>query len=323
MRDVEQELQRILEERVRPQTVRPPALPAHSRRAIRRRRATLVLAGVGVAVAAVAAASTLDRTPPRSDPAPPQIAAPAPSPRPATGTNHERVWDGDVAFDLFRVDCGHGPVGDQDSDLDPDGSFCIMGLSVVNESDRDVLVSDSRHVLTAGGRRFPPWERGMAELAADDQGSPLTTPVPPGGAASLSLIFEYPSSLEPERVEVHASQGSSGAVILLEHCSWNHHEGVVSGGCYRAPPKPELGVRYPHSISTYAGETASMLQVSCFDSREWAVVSVPPTPVPEGFLGQGVIELETRDRAIFTDNSGIVLTLEPTALNEDDPGVCG
>ena len=323
MSDVEQELRGALAERLDGSELRPAALPSASRRSIRRRRAALVLAASAfVAAAVVGVAALSDRTYDVVLDRDMRVVAPA-SPRPDSGTNHERVWDGDVAFDLFRVDCGHGPVGDQDSDLDPDGSFCIMGLSVINESDGDVLVPDSRHVLTAGGRRFPPWERGMAELAADDHGSPLTTPIPPGGAASVSLIFEYPSSLEPERVEVHAAEGSSGAVILLEHCSWNRYKGIVSGGCHRAPSKPELGVRYPHSISTYAGETASMLQVSCFDSREWGVVSMPPTPVPEGFLGQGVIELETRDRAIFTDNSGIVLTLEPTALNEDDPGVCG
>jgi hypothetical protein len=140
----------------------------------------------------------------------------------------------------------------------------------------------------------------------------------------LSLIFEYPSSLEPERLEVHASEGSPGAVILLgPRCNWTHYEGRVSGGCYAADRKHEVGVAYPHSISTYAGETASMLQVSCFDRREWGVVSTPATPVPEGFLGQGLIEMETRHRAIFRDNSGIVLTLEPTPQNEEDPGVCG
>lgn len=318
MSDVEHDLRQALQERIDPDR-RPTPLPPRSRRSIRRRRAALVLSAATVVVAGAVAASALgDRTVGVVMDRDMRVIAPGP----ATGTNQDRVWDGDVAFEVLRLQCGHGPIGDQDSDLDPDGSFCTIGLTVINGSDRDVVVPQSPHVFTVGGRRFPPWERAMTELAADDPGSALTTPVPPGGAATMSLIFEYPSSLEPERLELHAAEGSSGAVIELENCDFIRYEGVVSGGCDSADAAVVEGVRYPHRVSGPRGGMA--LYHVCFDERQWEVVEPHPTAVSrEGFAGQGYMTLESDRRAIFEDNSGVVLRLAPTEENDRDPSLCG
>lgn len=337
MSDVEQELRRALDERIGSGGLRPAPLARSSRRSIRRRRTAMVLSAAAVVVAGVAAVAAFgDRTAGVVMDRDMGVIAP----RLQTGTSQERVWDGDVAFELVRLDCGHG----QFDDLDPEGnlaldqswqgrresvssskarfSFCSANLVVINESSRELVVPPSEHVLTAGGRRFPPWDRAMAKRAADDPGSALTTPIPPGGAATFGLAFEYPSELEPERLEVHAAEGSPGAVFVLDDCEFVRHEGRVSGGCYRERARAELGVPYPHRISGSNGGMS--LYTVCFDERQWEVVEPHPTAVSrEGFAGHGYMTLESARRAIYEDNSGVVLRLEPTELNEGDPGLCG
>ena len=239
---------------------------------------------------------------------------------PSRGTEHDQVWIGSVGFQLGRMDCGGQDVGDQDSQLKADGKFCAVSLSVENLSDSPVTLPVSGHFLIADGENYGVWPEGMEELAADDPGSPFTSPLPPKGGATAALYFDIPRSAEPEEVALHMF--GSGAEIRLTDCGWNHYQGHVTGGCYPDRVEPEIGKAYPHTINTYAGAT-QMLQVTCFDFREWEVVSVPPTPVPEGFLGQGTMTLVTEDEARYDDNSGLSLDLRPTDRNERDPGICG
>lgn len=243
--------------------------------------------------------------------------------RPDTGMASHRVWDEDVAFELTRMDCSLGKVGDEDSDLTPDGKFCMVGIAVFNASSERIVLPLGSHVLETNGARFRPWEEGMDELAADDPGSLYADGVPPGGGGQASIYFELPDGAQPKSLEVHASESSEGAVIRLTDCSWNEYQGEVSGGCYRRSEPAQIGVPYPHSISTYSGNGPGLLQVTCFDRVEWEVTSHPVDEVPEGFTGQGTITLITLDAARFDDNSGVVLNLAPTARNTPNDRLCG
>lgn len=244
--------------------------------------------------------------------------------RPDTGMTSQRVWDGDVAFELTRMDCGLGKVGDEDSNLNPDGKFCMVGVAVFNASSEHVVLPLGSHVLETNGARFRPWEEGMDELAADDPGSLYAEGVPPGGGGQALIYFELPDGAQPRSLEVHASESSDGAIIRLTGCSWNDYQGELSGGCYVRKEKARIGVGYPHAIATSAGNGPPLLQATCFNRIEWEVTSHPVDQVPEGFTGQGTITLVTTDEARFEDNSGVILDLEPTGRNTaSDNGLCG
>ena len=60
----------------------------------------------------------------------------------------------------------------------------------------------------------------------------------------------------------------------------------------------------------------------CFDLREWTA-DPQPSVQPLGFIGQGVIELVSENRAVYTDNSGLFLPLGLTEQNVENPGTCG
>ena len=282
--------------------------------------AVVGLTALAVGIAVVASAFALAPEPRSKESL---IAAAATPSGPGSGGVGDEVWDGSVAFRLGRLACGTGDIGDQDSNLDPNGKYCIVGFSVRNHSQESVTLPRYSHAIASRHGKYGTWHHGMDEIEADDPMSPYSEPVPPGGGGSAGVIFELPNDFEPEVLYLHADESSAGAEIRLKDCRWNHFEGTVTGACWPRQQRVEVGVGYPSSIATYAGEGFSMLQVTCFNFLEWETTNFPHSPPPEGFIGHGVMTLLSKDEAEFRDNSGIVLELRPTEGNATDDRVCG
>lgn len=250
-----------------------------------------------------------------ADPPPPAASA---EPRgPSTGSNTSRVWDGGVRLEATRVECH---ASDLEGVPKPAGKWCSVALAILNESDRDVLLPTTGHVLTAGGEEFGTWTDAM-ERAGGNPDSVFTTPIPPGGGGAAGIYFALPERARPQQVELHAAEGSSGATITPDECRFSRYKGALTGACYSdLTPEVEVDERQPYFIGRTGGEIQP--QYVCFDLREWTA-DPQPTVQPLSFIGQGVIELVSENRALYTDNSGMVLPLGPTETNEERPGTCG
>lgn len=326
MNDVQEQLRTFFEEEAA-RAILPEGLYGDVQRSAKTRRITSVALAVGaVATVALCVVLTAGRLLPERTSMPPAgglSTETAPTPRPSEGFNGETVWDGKVGFQLIRLDCGGNDVGDEDSQLLATGKFCMAMFNVTNATESEVTLPLDGHILVGEGEAFETWPSGMRELAFDDAGTPFVEPIPPGGGAVASALFELPRHVQPQSLRLLAQTGSPGALIRLDRCQWNTYRGSVTGGCYSPPDGLEVGVERAHSISTYTGSERRLFQVTCFGGIEWEVVSHPVEPVPEGFVGQGTIVLLDRDRARFQDNSGITLSLAPTGRNQTDSSICG
>ena len=251
---------------------------------------------------------------------PAETASTAPEPdRPLVSPNTGYAWDGDVRFELTTLECTRGGIDEHPKAGRP-GKHCVASFAILNESERDVLLPTTGHTLSAEGEEFAPWEEAM-ELARSNPDAVFVTPIPPGGGGAGAIYFALPEAARPEKVEVHAAEGSPGATIVLETCRFSKYEGVVTGACYSdLTPEAEAGEVYPYFIGRTGGEIAP--QYICFDMREWTA-DPQPTAQPLSFIGQGVMELLSENRAVYTDNSGMVLPLGLTSSNEENPGTCG
>ncbi|HEV2757629.1 MAG TPA: hypothetical protein VG318_17840 [Actinomycetota bacterium] len=267
---------------------------------------------LALAVAAVLVAGCDPSAPDAPD------SAPSVEPRgPAVGPHNSRVWDGGVRFEATTVEC-------HDSNLegvkDPPGKWCAVSLAILNESEDDILLPTTGHTMTAAGQEFGTWDDAMKRARANPD-SVFTTAIPPGGGGAARIYFTLPEPAKPERVQVHAAEGSSGATITLDACRFRRYRGTATGACYSdLGPGAEVGERYPYAIGRTGGEIQP--QYVCFDLREWTA-DPQPTAQPLSFIGQGVLELVSENRAVYTDNSGFVLPLGLTEQNEENPGTCG
>jgi hypothetical protein len=269
--------------------------------------------GAAALVAAVGAAvfltTTRDATPTETRPL-----------GPSTGTKGEGVWDGAVRFELTNVQCGTGPTGDGDTPtLRPAGMHCWTYFSVLNRSSEPVRLPWEAQRLVAAGEPIAPSRRAMAEIVLDEPGQLFERPLPPGGGGTGVVVFDLPLGAERDELVFHADGDSDGAHVYLEGCSFSDR----GGGCYvTGGHEAETGAGYPFTISGPQGGM-SLFEV-CFDERQWEVTDPYPTAgMPAGFTGHGVMTLTGETQAIFDDNSGATLVLEPTEANADQPGLCG
>lgn len=229
------------------------------------------------------------------------------------------VRDSSLTFDGFRLMCGSGKVGDEDSMLDPGFVHCVVGIGVVNVGAEAIQLDPLAARIRTKHASYRPWPRGMKALFLDNQTSIFRRSIPPGGGGLGALIFLLKRSDRPVALELHETRRSRGATLLVEKCAWS----VNGGGCRErvdngepgnAYPRSTMpGVRYPHGLD--------IDQPTCFDRRQWW-----PVKGTEGldFRGQGTVELdESRMAPSFHDNSGSVVVLRYGHENMQDERLCG
>jgi hypothetical protein len=232
------------------------------------------------------------------------------------------VRDGQVMFDVFSFVCGE-TLGTMERTLEPEGYFCDVGISAFNRGATPVRLDPFEQRLLVDGEPRGPWEEAMRELVLAHPDNLFVQDIPPGGGGTASLIFELPDGATPERLELHVSPSSPGALVRLSGCRlWKvtmpgpcalDQRGNVPGAAY--PPEAAVGVSYP--ISFHFDEGSGL----CFDHRDW---QLQPTDADLGRLdGHGVIILRSPELAEFEDNSGVVLRLVPSGANDRDAAVCG
>jgi hypothetical protein len=232
------------------------------------------------------------------------------------------IRDGDVVFDVFSFVCGE-TLGTMERTLEPDGYFCDVGISAFNRGGSPVRLDPFDQRLVADGEPREPWNEAMRELVLNQPDNLFVQEIPTGGGGTANLIFELPDGAVPERLELHSSAGSPGAMVRVSGCGlWKvktpgpcalDERGNVRGTAY--PEQAAVGVSYP--ISLHFEEGAGL----CFARRDW---QLQPTDADLSRLdGHGVITLRSPGLAEFHDNSGIVLRLTPSSANDPDAAVCG
>jgi hypothetical protein len=232
------------------------------------------------------------------------------------------IRDGVVTFDVFSFVCGQ-TLGTMERTLEPEGYFCDVGISALNQGTTPVRLDPSQQHLLVDGELRTPWEEAMRELVLVQHDNLFVQEIPPGGGGTANLIFELPDEGTPERLELHASSGSSGAVVRLSGCLlWKvrtpgpctlDQRGNVRGTAY--PPEAAIGVSYP--ISFHFTEGIDL----CFDRRDWQRQSGDADLAQ--LDGHGVITLRSPNLAEYRDNSGVVVRLVAGGPNDRDAAVCG
>jgi hypothetical protein len=233
------------------------------------------------------------------------------------------IRDGGVIFDVYSFVCG-ATLGTEEKALRPDGYFCDVGISVLNRDPKAIRLDPYAQFLIAGGRRVTAWKKAMDELVLHHPDNLFVQPIPPGGGATGTLIFDIPEGVQPERLELHAGPGTRGTSVSVEGCSLYkavelkpcalERRGGGQGVAY--PVRAELSVAYP--ISFRFGEGTNL----CFDRREW-ILRRGQNAKLNRLDGQGVIILTSEKAAEFQDNTGVRLKLVASKANDRDAAVCG
>jgi hypothetical protein len=232
------------------------------------------------------------------------------------------IRDGDVLFDVFSFVCGD-TLGTMDRTLEPEGYFCDVGISVFNRGAATVRLDPFEQRLVVDGEARGPWEEAMRELVLNQPDNLFVQDIPAGGAGTASLLFQLPEGAVPERLELHAAAGSSGAVVRVSGCRlWKveapgpcalDDRGNVRGTAY--PLRAAVGVSYP--VSFHFEEDPGL----CFASRDWRLQ--PADTDLSRLDGHGVITLRSPRVAEVRDNSGVVLRLVSSPAGDRDAPVCG
>jgi hypothetical protein len=224
----------------------------------------------------------------------------------------EYVADQDLSFRVFRVDCGTGELGDQDSMIRAPETWCGVGFEVLNHGDQPVALGPWTHYLRTDANVHKPWAMGMREIVLDDSGTLFDQTIPPGGGGKAGVLFAIPAAEVPQSVELHQYTESRGATVRLPDCR---------SGCYSRSSETSSaspGIAYGHAVAL------TQLRYICFEGREWEPTAEAWKDSPTAKMsGQGVIVLLGSERALFRDNTGFELRLQLTSQNQEDPDVCG
>ena len=230
----------------------------------------------------------------------------------AQGELGERVADRDLSFRVVRALCGI-EIGDEDSEVSAPGHYCGVSFEVLNHGGRARSLNVSPHRLHTESRSGRPWPEGMKAIVLDDAGSLFGRSIPPGGGGLATVLFSTRRQSIPRAVVLHQSRDSDGATVLLPACRF----GCSVSGSERASP----GMAYGFALDITTDLDDSSI---CFDRRDWQPIQpVSRSSQTNHLFGQGIIGLAAPNRALFTDNSGVTVRLQPSIANHEDPAICG
>jgi hypothetical protein len=129
------------------------------------------------------------------------------------------VSDGKFAFTVNKFTCGEKTVGaNQYAQVNAQGQFCRMNLTVKNTGDESQTLSDSAQVVyDAQGKKYS--ADSSADIYASNDNSATSTwlnNINPGNSVTGDILFDVPAGTTPVTAELHDSSFSGGAKVSLQ-----------------------------------------------------------------------------------------------------------
>ena len=126
------------------------------------------------------------------------------------------VRDGGFEFIVDKVECGTDIVGTGAASKTTSGVFCLVQLNVTN-------ISAPARALRASDQRA---YSGPTQYVGDPQASIYASaqteygvPIKPGQSATTVVVFDIPRESELDSLELHRSEHSTGAKVVLRPVS--------------------------------------------------------------------------------------------------------
>ena len=121
--------------------------------------------------------------------------------------------DGKFSFTVTKVQCGISSVGSDYLNVEPQGQFCRIALSIENiGNEPQTMFADDQYLYDSQGRKFS--VDNTASIYDDGSDSWLKE-INPGNTLSQNLIFDVPVGTALDHIELHDSTFSSGVEVSL------------------------------------------------------------------------------------------------------------
>jgi hypothetical protein len=125
---------------------------------------------------------------------------------------NQTARDGDLEFQVRRVECGFSRVGDPLINQAAVGQFCVVELAVRNVGKRPAIFADTlQRAFGSGGERFVA-DSAAGILANADQ-QVFLSDINPGNVVTGAVVYDVPPDARIVRLELHRSADSRGVVV--------------------------------------------------------------------------------------------------------------
>ena len=116
---------------------------------------------------------------------------------------------------MNSVKCGTTKIGNDPLTETAQGQFCIARLNVKNIGDSAQAFSADDQKAFIGGVKYSS-APDVGITYAMTQGEDWYKQINPGNSMSTGVVFDVPKGKVPDRLELHDSMLSDGAVVALK-----------------------------------------------------------------------------------------------------------
>ena len=126
----------------------------------------------------------------------------------------DTVTDGSFSFTVGEVSCGHDSVGTELLGRDAQGQFCFISVNVENVgTDAQTLFGENQKLFDSEGREFSP--DTTAAIYMGQEASTIWEEINRGNSIDGILVFDVPTDVTLDKIELHDSAFSGGVEVSL------------------------------------------------------------------------------------------------------------
>jgi hypothetical protein len=139
------------------------------------------------------------------------VASPTGDPTPGIGA---AVRDGQFAFVVSAVTCGHTEIVNGILRAQAQGQYCVVEMSVSNTGDEPRHFADgNQKAFGPGGQQFA--ADTNAGVVANGSGAAVWNVINPGNWVEAKVVFDVPTTVTVAVVELHDSALSGGVRVAV------------------------------------------------------------------------------------------------------------
>jgi hypothetical protein len=133
-------------------------------------------------------------------------------PRP-TATIGQPVRDRVLEFTVNSVHCGQTSVGSGPAMPTPAGQFCVVAIRVHNVgTQQETFADQNQKALSPQGTQY--FDDSVAGIMASPD-NPLAEALDPGRQLDVTLVYDIPTNVRIDRLQLHDSAFSDGVEVAL------------------------------------------------------------------------------------------------------------
>lgn len=128
---------------------------------------------------------------------------------------NEAARDGQFEFTVTSFECGITSVGEEGFTEEPQGQYCLLGVSVENIGDSaQSLFADNQFLIDDQEREFS--ADSFATITHNPEGDAFFSEINPGNSIEGEIVFDVPEDANIVQAELHDSALSGGVIVDLQ-----------------------------------------------------------------------------------------------------------